>query len=265
MVRTLVCAGLVASAGAFNAPTHFGAGRAAVRTASSPLFMQEVDAAADSLEKEFESVKAATVAAELMAPTVEKMSVRRRKRDVFVGAWRKGKALVGLKKDLEQAASDLVGDECEIDKPEVCEEDEKEVRGMMSKVMRLFVGGKATSAELDEIEATTAGDSMEEGWTKKASGSATKRTLEVWGFLAKCGLKVVKAGKTKGTDEEVSAAKTAAAEFIRDGLFRLGPTFVKFGQVISTRTDVVEKEYAEASSAPLSLYAAALSLSLADL
>ena len=28
----------------------------------------------------------------------------------------------------------------------------------------------------------------------------------------------------------MSAAKTAAAEFIRDGLFRLGPTFVKLGQ-----------------------------------
>jgi len=54
---------------------------------------------------------------------------------------------------------------------------------------------------------------------------------------------VVKAGKVKGGDEAVSAAKTAAAEFIRDGLFRLGPTFVKLGQVISTRTDVLEKEY----------------------
>ena len=41
----------------------------------------------------------------------------------------------------------------------------------------------------------------------------------------------------------MSAAKTAAAEFIRDGLFTLGPTFVKLGQVISTRTDVLEKEY----------------------
>ena len=38
---------------------------------------------------------------------------------------------------------------------------------------------------------------------------------------------------------DVQRAKTAVAEFIRDGLFRLGPTFVKLGQVISTRTDIV--------------------------
>ena len=43
----------------------------------------------------------------------------------------------------------------------------------------------------------------------------------------------------------MSAAKTAAGEFIRDGLFRLGPTFVKLGQVISTRTDILDKEYIE--------------------
>ena len=56
---------------------------------------------------------------------------------------------------------------------------------------------------------------------------------------------MLKAGKTKGTEAEVSAAKTAVAEYIRDGLFRLGPTFVKLGQVISTRTDIVQKEYIE--------------------
>merc|ERR1719217_933636 len=86
---------------------------------------------------------------------------------------------------------------------------------------------------------------MEEGWLERSQGSAFKRTLEVWGFLASCGLKIVKARKAKGTDAEVSAAKTAAGEFIRDGLFRLGPTFVKFGQVISTRTDIIDKEYIE--------------------
>ena len=34
--------------------------------------------------------------------------------------------------------------------------------------------------------------------------------------------------------KDLSAAKTTAAEFIRDGLFRLGPTFVKLGQVSQT-------------------------------
>ena len=43
----------------------------------------------------------------------------------------------------------------------------------------------------------------------------------------------------------VPQAKTAAGIFIRDGLFRLGPTFVKLGQVISTRTDILDKEYIE--------------------
>ena len=38
-------------------------------------------------------------------------------------------------------------------------------------------------------------------------------------------------------------AKTAAATFIRDGLLRLGPSFVKLGQVVSTRTDVLAPEY----------------------
>jgi hypothetical protein len=36
-------------------------------------------------------------------------------------------------------------------------------------------------------------------------------------------------------EADVSTAKTTAAEFIRDGLFRLGPTFVKLGQASQTK------------------------------
>jgi hypothetical protein len=49
-----------------------------------------------------------------------------------------------------------------------------------------------------EEEVTNAGDAMEEGWLAKSQGSSFKRTLEVWGFLAQCGLKIVKARKAKG-------------------------------------------------------------------
>jgi predicted unusual protein kinase regulating ubiquinone biosynthesis (AarF/ABC1/UbiB family) len=51
--------------------------------------------------------------------------------------------------------------------------------------------------------------------------------------------------KGTATEEEIRKAQIEAALFIRDGLLRLGPTFVKLGQVISTRTDVLPKEYTD--------------------
>lgn len=100
--------------------------------------------------------------------------------------------------------------------------------GLVRQTLMMLLG-RATKAEL----AGSAGDLMEAGWESKAQGSALKRTVEVWAFVASAALKVLKAGKTQGNAEEVSAAKTLAAEYIRDSLFRLGPTFVKLGQVVT--------------------------------
>jgi len=201
-----------------------------------------------SLEEEFESVKASALVTEL-APEVLPDVPRKRKRDALFGAWRRAKAFVGLGRDVRQAAEDIISESCDIDEPEVCEDEGAfkaavaQLGGLMKKTLRL-ARGSATEEELASVE-DTSGDNMEEGWQSRSQGSALKRTLEVWGFAASSLLKVIKAGKTKGTDAEVSAAKTAAGEFIRDGLFRLGPTFVKLGQVVSTRTDILEKEYIE--------------------
>ena len=244
MQKLVVAASLVATANGF-APSATGiTPRSAVRTAAVPAYMAVSDSSdatmeGQSLEAEFASVKAASQVALEMAPVAESMSKAKKKKNPVVRTWRAAKAVVGLRKDIEEAAQELVGDECEIDKPQVCEEDKRNMAQMIRKVLTLKIFGKASGTD------DTDGDSMEAGWASRGKSSATKRSVEVWGFLIQCGLKVVKAGKTKGTDAEVSAAKTAAAEFIRDGLFRLGPTFVKFGQVISTRTDVVEKEYIE--------------------
>jgi len=193
----------------------------------------------NSLEAEFESVKAATEVALEFSPVLDakpnKVSRARR-----VG--RRIKGFFGMARVLQEEAKGIVEDTCDLDEPEICEDGDskrtavKEVRGVMWKALRFSVG-RATAEELAEA------DDMEAGWQQRGQGSALKRTLEVWKFLAKCALRVLKAGKTKGGDEAVSAAKTEAAEFIRDGLFRLGPTFVKLGQVISTRTDVLDKEY----------------------
>ncbi|KAL7465274.1 hypothetical protein ACHAXS_005611 [Conticribra weissflogii] len=97
-------------------------------------------------------------------------------------------------------------------------------------------------------ETVPEGDILEQGWQQRGNSSALRRNAEVWKFALKCVFKVLKARKlTKaGADEkEISKAKVEAATFIRDGLLRLGPTFVKLGQVVSTRTDVLPKEYTD--------------------
>ena len=74
------------------------------------------------------------------------------------------------------------------------------------------------------------------------------RNAEVWKFAFQCVFRVLKPRKLRkkgASDEEVKAAQTEAAEFIRDGLLELGPSFVKLGQVMSTRTDVLPTTYTD--------------------
>eukprot|EP00968_Pinguiococcus_pyrenoidosus_P009351 scaffold731_cov261-Pinguiococcus_pyrenoidosus.AAC.97 len=85
------------------------------------------------------------------------------------------------------------------------------------------------------------GDVLEKGWEQRGARSSFKRNVEVWGFALRSVIKVLKANKSGDTEKKV-----AAAEFVRDGLLRLGPTFVKLGQVISTRTDVLSPEFVNA-------------------
>ncbi|KAL7447040.1 hypothetical protein ACHAXM_011572 [Skeletonema potamos] len=90
------------------------------------------------------------------------------------------------------------------------------------------------------------GELLEQGWEARGNSSALRRNAEVWKFALKCvfrALKPRKLAKAGASEEEVSAARVDAATFIRDGLLRLGPTFVKLGQVVSTRTDVLPAEY----------------------
>jgi predicted unusual protein kinase regulating ubiquinone biosynthesis (AarF/ABC1/UbiB family) len=82
----------------------------------------------------------------------------------------------------------------------------------------------------------------------RAKSSALRRNAEVWKFALKSVFRVLKPRKMrkKGASEaEVKEAQIAAAEFIRDGLLDLGPSFVKLGQVMSTRTDVLPTTYTD--------------------
>jgi len=243
----MIAVSLACAAAAFSGPVVSHGAMRAVR-ALHPAMALESDIgtgkAPTTLEAEFESVKAASQVASALADALPTAAAAKpqRKRDRVIGAWRSAKSLVGLGSAIKDAAEELVDDSCDIDEPEVCEDDQKrklavgELAGLIGKTLRGAMG-KASAREL------ASDDDMEAGWAQRGQGSAFKRTTEVWGFLAKAGFRILKARKAKGGPEAVSAAKTEAAEFIRDGLFTLGPTFVKLGQVISTRTDVVEKEY----------------------
>lgn len=45
------------------------------------------------------------------------------------------------------------------------------------------------------------------------------------------------------TPERVSERKTGLAVWLREGLVKLGPTFIKIGQQFSTRVDVLSPEF----------------------
>jgi predicted unusual protein kinase regulating ubiquinone biosynthesis (AarF/ABC1/UbiB family) len=89
--------------------------------------------------------------------------------------------------------------------------------------------------EDDDNETTLApGDILEQGWNQRGGTSALRRNAEVWKFALKSAFRVLKprSMRKKGaSDAEIEKAQTDAAEFIRDGLLTLGPTFVKLGQV----------------------------------
>jgi len=205
-----------------------------------------------SLEAEFASVKAVAQVAQQMAPVVASPATppARRKRDKVLGAFKGVVMWVRMAGAVRKEAIEIIDDTCDVDEPEICTDEEARkgaIRQLSSSIFKAarfaMPGSDFVGSGPAEEETPSAGDAMEEGWLAKSQGSSFKRTLEVWGFLAQCGLKIVKARKAKGDEAEVSAAKTTAAEFIRDGLFRLGPTFVKLGQVVSTREDLLEKEY----------------------
>eukprot|EP00239_Pterosperma_sp_CCMP1384_P003265 CAMPEP_0197857120 /NCGR_PEP_ID=MMETSP1438-20131217/29897_1 /TAXON_ID=1461541 /ORGANISM="Pterosperma sp., Strain CCMP1384" /LENGTH=803 /DNA_ID=CAMNT_0043472829 /DNA_START=154 /DNA_END=2565 /DNA_ORIENTATION=+ len=99
---------------------------------------------------------------------------------------------------------------------------------------------KKVAAEVKKQEEEVSyGEQLEQGWSARGNGSSFSRNLEVWKFALLCVRRVLKANKGLPID------RVEAAEYIRDGLLQLGPTFVKLGQVVSTRTDVLAPEYIE--------------------
>ena len=174
--------------------------------------------------------------------------------------------LNALVKETDRIVDTMMDDSCEVEPetglaadPECMDETRmtrfrQSLSGVISSTLRLVTRSNSlTESDLEGIDDPKAepvpeGELLEKGWEKRGNSSALRRNAEVWKFALKCvfkALKPRKLRKAEASEEEIEAAKVEAATFIRDGLLRLGPTFVKLGQVCSTRTDVLPKEYCD--------------------
>ena len=78
-----------------------------------------------------------------------------------------------------------------------------------------------------------------------------KHYKELAGFLIKYGRSdiIFRAGLEKVLDEELPAGKVSPkAEELPKDLEKMGPTYVKLGQFLSTRSDLLNPQYIEALS-----------------
>ena len=158
-----------------------------------------------------------------------------------------------LELETQKTVDELLEEACEVDyqtggpKDEICFDEEKKegfrasLKRVVGKTLQL-VRGSYSSAEQELAEEygtdeVPQGEILEKGWEKRANSSAIVRNAEVWKFALAAVTRVLKAKKLKvkgASDEEIKEAQIQAAEFIRDNLLKLGPSFVKAS--IDTRT-----------------------------
>lgn len=150
-------------------------------------------------------------------------------------------------------------EECEVDfttggpKDELCVDEKKKegfrnsLRKIVSKTLNV-VRSSSETTETTADEEIFEGEILEKGWEKRANAGAIGRNSEIWKVALSCVFKALKPKKMRAkgaSEEDILQAQIEAAEFIRDKLLVLGPSFVKLGQVLSTRTDVLPSTYTE--------------------
>jgi predicted unusual protein kinase regulating ubiquinone biosynthesis (AarF/ABC1/UbiB family) len=163
--------------------------------------------------------------------------------------------LLQVEMEAEMAVQEMVDETCQVETEtgmpvdDLCVNEvarvgfRKRLKNVIKATLELVRG-----IEDEDLVDLSQGEVLERGWEKRATSSALRRNGEVWKVALQCVFQVLKSRKLKvkgASQEEIDAAQVAAAEFIRDSLLKLGPSFIKLGQVISTRTDVLPSTYTD--------------------
>lgn len=87
-------------------------------------------------------------------------------------------------------------------------------------------------------------------WNQFKTYSTIRRTCEIWFFVATCLFKAWLINQKftyRGgiTEEKKREKRKVLAKWLKEGLLKLGPTFIKIGQQFSTRVDILAQEYVD--------------------
>lgn len=108
----------------------------------------------------------------------------------------------------------------------------------------------------DSVEIQRYAQPMETSYSDKAyrwnreNYSSKRRFVDIWGFVLTLMFKIWRYNKSWSyaggvTEAKQAARRKAQAVWIRNTLLDLGPTFIKVGQLFSTRADIFPSEYVE--------------------
>ena len=90
-------------------------------------------------------------------------------------------------------------------------------------------------------------EQIQDKWRISATTGSFRRSIEIWGyalgFVVKEKRLAAKFSRGRITKEEYSIRRTVLAGECVQILLKLGPTFIKVGQLLSTRIDIVPAEY----------------------
>ena len=227
MLAAAMMAGMLASAAAFHLPAASLAGRSRADKLSARMRpLPSVGALRMTVAPQESKVSDAEATAKKAAdPTSSDMS-------------KLNLGLANMMSELEEARTADIWKAKAAGKIGLREASTRTLKRMGTKLNPF--GGQSTASS--DTEDAKQGVFMEGGWAKRGKGSSIVRTFELYSFGIRIILRELKLRKVEDKAEKSEARKLIAKD-LRQGLLELGPTFIKLGQLLSTRIDILTKEY----------------------